>query len=74
MTSTHQDFVLPVFFAFILLIGLLMFAFWIWAIVSCINNPALDGTQRIIWILVLIFLHALGALIYFLAAPRRRPS
>jgi cytochrome c oxidase assembly factor CtaG len=45
----------------------LAFVFWIWMLIDAIKNPRLDGTQRIVWVLVIIFLHALGALIYFLA-------
>ena len=50
-----------------LLIGAAIFIFWIWMLVDCIQNPSLTGNEKIIWVLVVIFLHALGALIYFLA-------
>jgi len=51
----------------IMLAGLLAFVFWIWMLIDAIKNPSLDGTQRIVWVLVIVFLHALGALIYFFA-------
>lgn len=51
----------------VLVLGLLAFVFWIWMLVDAIKNPRLDSTQRVIWVLVIFFLHALGALIYFFA-------
>jgi hypothetical protein len=36
----------------------------IWALVDAIQNPALDGTMRIVWVLVILFTNVLGAIIY----------
>ena len=47
------------------LITVLVFIFWIWMLVDCLQNPRLQGTEKLIWVLVIIFLHGLGALIYF---------
>ena len=47
------------------LIGILLTIFWIWMLVDCLMNPALEGTEKLVWVLVIIFLHALGALIYY---------
>ena len=44
---------------------LLGFVFWLWMLVNAITNPALVGTEKLVWVLVIIFLHFLGALIYF---------
>lgn len=46
--------------------GIVIFVFWIWMLVHAITNSRLRGTEKIVWVLVIIFLHALGALIYFL--------
>ena len=46
-------------------IGVAVFAFWIWMLIHAITNKGLDNSERIIWVLVVLFLHALGALIYF---------
>ncbi len=50
------------------IIGLITTIFWLWMIVDCILNTALAGTQKIIWLLVVIFLHFIGALLYFFLA------
>jgi hypothetical protein len=62
------------FFIFAIPLGILAilaFVFWIWMLVDAIANPRLSGTEKIVWVLVVIFLHFLGALIYFFAGRRR---
>ena len=49
----------------------LAFVFWIWMLVDCIKNERLTDTEKIVWVLVIVFLHALGALIYFLAGRKK---
>ena len=49
------------------LLSLLVFIFWIWMLVDAIRNPRLVGNQRVIWVLVIIFLPCLGSLIYYFA-------
>lgn len=48
--------------------------FWIWMLVDCARNKALPDTERVVWILVLVFTHLLGAIIYFFAGrtPQRQ--
>ena len=45
-------------------VGLALFVFWIWMLVHAITNQGLNDTEKIMWVLVIIFLHFLGALIY----------
>lgn len=47
------------------LVGLITLVFWIWMLIDAIQNPRLVGSQRVVWVLVIIFLPCLGALIYF---------
>jgi hypothetical protein len=61
-----------------LLFGLVVFAigvaaciFWIWMLIHAITNNGLSGTEKIVWVLVIIFLHFLGALIYFFVGRSR---
>ena len=53
---------------FLSLFSLLAFVFWLWMLINAIKNPSLSGTERVIWVLVIIFLPFLGSLIYFFAA------
>jgi phospholipase D-like protein len=43
----------------------LAFVFWIWMLVHAITNKGLSDVEKIVWVLVVLFLHFLGALIYF---------
>jgi len=60
------------FLLFFLALGLLLFAFWIWMLIDAISNNGLSGTEKIVWVLVIIFLHFLGALIYYFVGRSRR--
>jgi phosphotransferase system glucose/maltose/N-acetylglucosamine-specific IIC component len=60
-------------FPIIGIFGLLATIFWIWMIVDCATNePSISGNNdKIVWILVIVLTHFVGALIYFLI---RRPE
>ncbi len=62
---------LPLFFCGITLIAIISSIFWIWAIVDCAVNEPSGGNDKIIWLLVIIFVHFVGALIYYIV---RRPE
>lgn len=47
------------------IIGALCFIFWIWMLIDAIQNDRLVGNQRVVWVLVIIFLPCIGALIYY---------
>ena len=47
-----------------LLVALAATAFWIWMLVDCVTSSMPD-TEKIIWVLVIFFLHLVGALLYF---------
>lgn len=46
------------------LIGLLGFLFWIWMLVECATKESDEGNNKVVWILIIVLLHILGALIY----------
>ncbi len=48
-----------------LILAILASVFWIWMLIDALTNKALDSTMKIIWAVVIFFLHILGALIYF---------
>jgi hypothetical protein len=56
---------------FALAIVVLLFVFWIWMLIDCIQNERLTQTEKIVWVLVVIFLHAFGALLYLLLGRKR---
>ena len=59
---------------FICIIPLLVIAasiFWIWMIIDCAVNEPSEGNDKIVWLLVIIFTHFIGAAIYYFV---RRPE
>jgi hypothetical protein len=56
----------------ILVLGIIGLGIWLWALIDAIQNPALDPTMRIVWILVIVFTQWLGAVIYLLVGRSRR--
>ena len=51
-------------------ISLAAFVFWIWMLIDCaIHEPS--DTDKIVWILIIIFASLIGAIIYFFV---RRPQ
>jgi hypothetical protein len=41
------------------------FAFWLWMLIHAITNKGLADTEKIVWVLVIIFLPFIGSVIYF---------
>ena len=61
-------FLFPFYFMlFFLLAVVLAVAFWIWMLVDCATRKFKSDSDKIVWILIIIFLNILGAFIYFLA-------
>ena len=44
---------------------LFLFIFWLWMLVDCLKRDFKRDTDKIVWIIVLIFLHLLGAIVYY---------
>lgn len=39
--------------------------FWIWMLVHAIRNRSLSDGEKVGWVLAIVFLHAIGSLLYF---------
>ena len=55
----------------VLAVGALATAFWIWMLIDCVTKETDEGNNRLIWVLIIIFLQAIGAAVYYFV--RRRP-
>ena len=56
-------------------LALLAFVFWIWMLVHAITNNGLTDIEKLIWVIVILFTHFLGAAIYFFVGrPKRRTA
>ncbi len=45
--------------------ALAAFVFWIWMLIHAVTNKGIGDGEKIAWVLVIFFLHFIGALIYF---------
>jgi hypothetical protein len=58
---------------FLLPLAVALFVFWIWMLISAVQNKGLTEGEKIAWVLVIVFLHWLGALLYFFVGhPKRK--
>ena len=53
-------------------LGLAALALWIWMLVEVLTRETDEGNNRLIWALVIVFTHWLGALIYLLVRRQER--
>jgi hypothetical protein len=54
-------------------LSLLATVFWLWMLIDAlVSEPTTN--DKILWFLVIFFLHVLGALIYFFVRRRARPA
>lgn len=57
----------------IFLIGLLATLFWIWMLIEVLTKESGQSLEKVIWVVVILFSHILGALLYFfLRRPKRK--
>jgi hypothetical protein len=45
-------------------IALIGTVFWLWMLIDCLTS-AMPANEKVLWFLVIFFLHLLGALLYF---------
>nr|WP_321431376.1 PLD nuclease N-terminal domain-containing protein [uncultured Methanolobus sp.] len=58
-------------FIFIFGFGIIGTLFWLWMLIDCATKEPSEGNDKLIWIIIIVFTHVLGALIYFFI---RRPK
>ena len=53
----------------LMLLGIILisltFIFWLFMMVDCVKRDFKKDTEKIVWVLVIIFLHVLGAAVYY---------
>jgi uncharacterized RDD family membrane protein YckC len=49
-----------------IVLAILASVFWLWMIIDCATSRR-EGTEKIVWLLVIIFLHFIGAFVYYFA-------
>ena len=73
------DYNLSIFFlglaCVLTLVGILGTIFWIWMIIDCATHEPSEGNDKVLWLLIIVLTHLVGALIYyFVRRPQRRST
>ena len=55
----------PILALLAIAVAIALFVFWIAMLISAIQNQGLGEGEKIVWVLVVILLHFLGATLYF---------
>ena len=51
---------------------ILQLVMWIWMLVDCLKNEPSTGNDKVIWVLLMVFLGIIGSLLYyFIRRPQR---
>ena len=54
------------------LVALASFGFWVWMLIHAITNKGLTDMEKLIWVLVIVFVNLLGAILYcFIGRPKQ---
>jgi len=52
---------------FVLLFIIVLFIFWIWAMIDCLRSN-LSGIHKLLWLVIIFLFNFIGALLYFIFA------
>ncbi len=55
-----------------IIIPILVSIFWVWMIVDCATRNFKNKSDKIVWILVIILTHFVGAFVYYLVVKRKK--
>ena len=61
-------------FAVFSVVWLVVTAFWLWMLVDCLTRKRVAGNEKLVWVVVLLFSHVVGAVLYFVLVRTRRPG
>ena len=54
------------------LIGILGMIFMVWMLIECVQRKFKKDNDRVIWVLIIVFLNWIGALVYYFVIKRNK--
>lgn len=57
-----------------IIVFLLVAIFWVWMLVDAITRKFNSDIEKVVWVLVIIFTHVIGAVIYYLVVKLREKN
>lgn len=64
--------IIVIFFTLCMIgVAVLATVFWVWMLIDCATKEPSEGNDKVVWLLVILLTHIVGALIYYFV---RRPQ
>jgi len=63
---------LSLFFILVIPLVLLCFGFWLWMLIDCATNEPDTGKNKVVWIIIIVFAHIIGAILYWIVRRDQR--
>ena len=58
--------------AVLLPLAIACFGFWIWMLIDCATNEPDTGNNKVVWIIIIVFAHIIGAILYYVVRRDQR--
>ena len=55
----------------VIIIAVFLFMFWIYMVADCVERNFKKRTHKLLWLLLIVLLQAMGAFIYWIAVRRK---
>ena len=52
-------------------LGILSFIFWLWMLIDCAKRDFFKPNDKIVWVLIIVFIQIIGAIIYYFIIKRK---
>jgi hypothetical protein len=53
-------------------LAIAVIVFWFWSLIDCIRNNDISSDERLIWVIVIIFLSIIGSIMYYLLGRKKK--
>ena len=63
---------LCIFFVLLIPVVLACFGFWLWMLIDCATNEPDTGNNKVVWIIIIVCAHIIGAVLYWIMRRDRR--
>ena len=60
------------FFIVVIPLVIACFGFWIWMLIDCATNEPDTGNNKVVWIIIIVFAHIIGAILYWIVRRDQR--
>jgi hypothetical protein len=58
--------------AILIPLAIACFGFWLWMLIDCATNEPDTGNNKVVWIIIIVCAHIIGAVLYWIMRRDRR--